>query len=164
MPSAARFARYFWLGACQMPEKSGLPSAVLGAGAFRFALPSGRRGIPGVGRFNHCACAVAAATRITPDARVTRSANFTVVLLIRTLGCTRNIHLSDNQRSSSQRRSDRSNRSGRSVRSDRSSVVRNVLTRSAANRIERGRTIKLNDSNDEERIERPERFERSERR
>src|SRR5262245_4508101 len=84
MPSAARFARYFWLGECQMPEKSGLPSAVLGAGALRLALPSGRRGVPGVGRFNHCACAAAAPKRITADARATHNSNFAVVLLIRT--------------------------------------------------------------------------------
>jgi hypothetical protein len=31
------------------PEKSGLPPAVRGAGAARFGLPSGVRGIPGVG-------------------------------------------------------------------------------------------------------------------
>jgi hypothetical protein len=31
------------------PEKSGLPSAVFGAGAARLALPSAVRGMPGVG-------------------------------------------------------------------------------------------------------------------
>ena len=35
------------------PERSGLPSAVRGAGAARFGLPSGVRGMPGVGWFNH---------------------------------------------------------------------------------------------------------------
>src|SRR5215471_17360082 len=33
----------------QRPERSGLPSFVLGAGAARFGLPSGSRGMPGVG-------------------------------------------------------------------------------------------------------------------
>src|SRR5436190_6867773 len=90
MPSAARFARYLPVGARQIPEKSGLPSGVFGAGAFRFAVPFARRGIPGVGRFNHCACAADAATTNTTDARVTRSV--TVVLLISTPECRRNIH------------------------------------------------------------------------
>jgi hypothetical protein len=31
----------------QTPERSGLPSAVFGAGAVRFGLPSGSRGMPG---------------------------------------------------------------------------------------------------------------------
>src|SRR5215470_3552811 len=47
-----------WLicnGAFHKPVKSGLPSAVRGAGAVRFGLPSVVRGIPGVGRFNHWA-------------------------------------------------------------------------------------------------------------
>jgi len=38
-----------------MPDKSGLPSTVRGAGADRFGLPSGRRGIPGVGYTIHWA-------------------------------------------------------------------------------------------------------------
>jgi hypothetical protein len=38
-----------------MPDKSGLPSAVLGAGALRFGWPLGVLGIPGVGYFNHWA-------------------------------------------------------------------------------------------------------------
>src|SRR5438477_1201390 len=40
---------------CQIPDTSRLPSAVLGAGAVWFGLPSAVRGIPGVGCFNHCA-------------------------------------------------------------------------------------------------------------
>src|SRR5262249_48247256 len=44
----------------QMPDKSGLPSAVRGAGAERFGLPSGKRGTPGVGWLIHC-CAIAGA-------------------------------------------------------------------------------------------------------
>ena len=45
---AARILRGV-LSACQIPERSGLPSAVLGAGAVRLGLPFGRRGTPGVG-------------------------------------------------------------------------------------------------------------------
>ena len=41
--------------ACQMPERSGLPSAVVGAGAERLGEPSGSRGIPGVLYPCHCA-------------------------------------------------------------------------------------------------------------
>src|SRR5688572_12805784 len=44
-------------GVAHKPERSGLPSGDLGAGAARFGLPSGKRGMPGVGVFNHCACA-----------------------------------------------------------------------------------------------------------
>src|SRR5438128_6314185 len=40
---------------CHRPERSGLPSAVRGAGAVRFGLASGVRGMPGVGYFSHCA-------------------------------------------------------------------------------------------------------------
>src|SRR5262249_50504196 len=36
-------------------DRSGLPSAVRGAGAVRFGLPSAVRGMPGEGYFNHCA-------------------------------------------------------------------------------------------------------------
>src|SRR5215218_4322864 len=37
------------------PERSGLPSAVLGAGAVRFGSPFGSRGTPGEGYDFHCA-------------------------------------------------------------------------------------------------------------
>jgi hypothetical protein len=37
-----------YLVTAHKPDKSGLPSAVLGAGAARFGLPSGSRGTPGV--------------------------------------------------------------------------------------------------------------------
>src|SRR5713226_25989 len=47
--SAAMFTRYFGPLACQIPDKSGLPSGVLGAGTERFGLPSGSRGMPLVG-------------------------------------------------------------------------------------------------------------------
>src|SRR5580692_2554789 len=53
---AAMFAR--WPGpafSIHRPERSGLPSAVRGAGAVRFGLPSAVRGMPGVGRLSHCA-------------------------------------------------------------------------------------------------------------
>src|SRR3989475_10748031 len=39
----------------QIPERSGLPSGVLGTGAERFGFPSRVRGIPGVGWRSHCA-------------------------------------------------------------------------------------------------------------
>src|SRR5687768_15345152 len=56
-----------------MPLKSGRPSAVLGAGAFKLGLPSGRRGMPGVGWFNHCAAGAAAmATTATMQVRTSR--------------------------------------------------------------------------------------------
>src|SRR5471030_2266976 len=38
-----------------MPDKSGLPSAVFGAGAARLGVPSGSRGIPGDLKLNHWA-------------------------------------------------------------------------------------------------------------
>src|SRR5205814_4189614 len=38
-----------------IPAKSGLPSAVLGAGASRFGVPLVLRGAPAVGYFSHCA-------------------------------------------------------------------------------------------------------------
>ena len=41
--------------ASHTPERSGVPSAVFGAGAERLGWPSGRRGTPGVGYRNHCA-------------------------------------------------------------------------------------------------------------
>src|SRR6476660_2393518 len=37
------------------PDRSGCPSAVTGAGALRFGLPSAGRGTPGVGVFSHWA-------------------------------------------------------------------------------------------------------------
>src|SRR6185369_5116889 len=44
----------------QIPERSGLPSAVRGAGAFRFGFPSAVFGTPGVGCSGHCAHSVTA--------------------------------------------------------------------------------------------------------
>src|ERR1700680_4894080 len=54
--SAAIFRRYgLFIGPRQMPDRSGLPSAVRGAGADRFALPAGVRGMPEVLIVSHCA-------------------------------------------------------------------------------------------------------------
>src|SRR5436190_17624876 len=39
----------------QIPDRSGLPSAVLGVGASRIGAPLAVRGTPGVGYFGHCA-------------------------------------------------------------------------------------------------------------
>src|SRR2546425_6700643 len=56
-PSAARLFSHLPLGVIQIPDKSGLPSAVLGAGAVRLGFPSAVRGVPGVGYDSHCASA-----------------------------------------------------------------------------------------------------------
>src|ERR1700682_3484131 len=53
-----------WL---QRPGRSGLTSAVFGAGAVRLGLPSAVRGIPAVLRCNHCA---GAATGIAHTSRI----------------------------------------------------------------------------------------------
>src|SRR5262245_33011330 len=50
-----RSKRYGLGVGCHMPDKSGLPSGVLGAAAARFGLPSAVRGIPGVRQSSHCA-------------------------------------------------------------------------------------------------------------
>src|SRR5690349_10509829 len=47
-----------------MPDRSGLPDAVVGAGAFRFGLPSDPSGTPSIGRFFHCAPGVAVSRRV----------------------------------------------------------------------------------------------------
>src|SRR5215510_13592143 len=47
---------------CHNPDISGWPSAVFGAGADRFGLPSGVRGIPAVGYLSHCGVGDAAIT------------------------------------------------------------------------------------------------------
>src|SRR5207247_10100115 len=64
--SAATLRSYFSELLCQIPDKSGLPSAVRGAGAARLGLPSALRGVPGVGYFSHCAvsCGASAAKMI----------------------------------------------------------------------------------------------------
>src|SRR5262249_14606926 len=43
--------------AAQIPERSGLPSDILGVGACRFGDPSDVLGTPAVGYFTHCAAA-----------------------------------------------------------------------------------------------------------
>src|SRR5690349_7567849 len=57
LKSAARLVMYLWfcLSACQIPERSGLPSDFRGAGAERSGLPSFVRGMPLVGTFSHWA-------------------------------------------------------------------------------------------------------------
>src|SRR6266850_41375 len=50
--------RYRGPAPLQMPDRSGLPSAVRGAGATRLGVPSARRGVPGVGYLSHWAAAV----------------------------------------------------------------------------------------------------------
>src|SRR5262249_27036061 len=55
MQSASRQKSREGTLANQMPEKSGLPPGMRGDGAFRSGAPFGRRGIPGVGYFNHWA-------------------------------------------------------------------------------------------------------------
>src|SRR5437868_14793883 len=52
--STARFTRNLGFG-FQIPVRSGLPSAIFGAGAVRFGLPSGVRGTFGVLLASHCA-------------------------------------------------------------------------------------------------------------
>ena len=50
--SGGRNARISSIGegaACQIPDRSGLPFAARGAGAFKLGLPSLVRGVPGVG-------------------------------------------------------------------------------------------------------------------
>src|SRR5438552_9596162 len=65
----------------QSPERSGFPSAFLGAGADRLGLPSAIRGMPGVGYLSHCAAG--AAPIINTAASVSRRANMTILLLVR---------------------------------------------------------------------------------
>src|SRR4051812_23322407 len=52
------------------PDKSGLPSAVRGAGAARSGLPSAARGIPAVGCDNHCAASGAVSISVTRAVRL----------------------------------------------------------------------------------------------
>src|SRR6266436_1086793 len=59
-PSPAMLSTKLLSAACQIPERSGLPSDALGAGAIRLGLPSGVRGVPGSGRLSHCARATPA--------------------------------------------------------------------------------------------------------
>src|SRR4030095_15087086 len=71
------------------PDRSGLPSAVFGAGADRFGLPSAVRGMPAVGCLSHCAAG--AAPIINTAANVSQRANMTVLLLVRRGGDDRTI-------------------------------------------------------------------------
>jgi len=56
---------------------SGLPSAVLGAGAARFGFPSGSRGMPAVGYLCHCGADDA---DITKSARIIAKELMTILL------------------------------------------------------------------------------------
>src|SRR5207253_7532685 len=73
-PSAAILSRYFPSGFLQRPERSGLPSGVLGAGAVRLGLPSGVRSVLGKGTFTHCVkrIAIAAAIAFIDDFEIGR--------------------------------------------------------------------------------------------
>src|SRR5581483_5213141 len=64
VPSGTRFSFQLELSACQIPDKSGLPSDVRGDAAFKFGFPSGVRGVPGSRTENHCAAAVPAVAQI----------------------------------------------------------------------------------------------------
>src|SRR5580692_9070918 len=87
---AAMFAR--WPGpafSIHRPERSGLPSAVRGAGAVRLGLPSAVRGMPGVGRLSHCAASgagaiamLAAAARIAITDRLADAGTTLLALMI----------------------------------------------------------------------------------
>src|SRR5207253_1569465 len=70
--SAAMSARYL-AATWYIPESAGLPSAFFGAGAERFGLPSGVRGIPGVGILSHCAGANTARASVATMIRVKRN-------------------------------------------------------------------------------------------
>src|SRR5205814_8840240 len=66
-----------------IPEKSGLPSAVLGAGASRFGVPLVLRGTPALGYFSHCATTdVAIAQHSAVPARVTIVRERRVLVLV----------------------------------------------------------------------------------
>src|SRR6516162_8060570 len=54
----------------QIPERSGFPSAVRGAGAGRFGFPSGFRGTPASRNAGHCANAGSASTAIITNAEI----------------------------------------------------------------------------------------------
>src|SRR5262245_52915108 len=71
MQSASRQKSREGTLANQMPEKSGLPPGMRGTGAFRSGAPLGRRGIPGVGYFNHWAPAGVASTHSSSTAHNT---------------------------------------------------------------------------------------------
>src|SRR5262249_17258578 len=69
--SAAMLRSYLREILCQIPDRSGLPSVVRGAGAVRSGLPSAVRGVPGAGWSIHCAASgVANADKIVANTMV----------------------------------------------------------------------------------------------
>src|SRR3981081_637844 len=70
--SAATLRSYLKEILCQMPERSGLPSAVRGAAAVRFGLPFAVRGVAGGGWVTHCA----ATGRVTAEKITTKTTVF----------------------------------------------------------------------------------------
>src|SRR5450432_598793 len=72
LKSAAKLVLNFALDS-HMLERSGLPSAVRGAGPRRSTLPSAVCGAPGVGGFTHWAlrCGAAARIKASPEIRCT---------------------------------------------------------------------------------------------
>src|SRR5262245_64500877 len=54
--------------AIHVPERSGVPSRLFGAGAVMFGEPSAVLGMPGVGYFSHCASANAGSMKATISA------------------------------------------------------------------------------------------------
>src|SRR5271170_3600623 len=58
LKSTAMLTRYFGLSVPQMPERSGLPSALRDTDAVRSGLPSLVRGVPLPGTCDHCTAAM----------------------------------------------------------------------------------------------------------
>jgi hypothetical protein len=69
----------------QIPEKSGLPFAMRGAGADESTMPSAFRGMPAVGYVNHWA-AVGVDMHVRPNATPTISADLNVSLIANLFG------------------------------------------------------------------------------
>src|SRR5678815_5022871 len=73
--SGSVFSKHNGLAVSHSPEKSGLPSAVRGAGALMFTLPAAVLGTPVDGYFNHCAPTGIPIPMMT-DAAMTSAADF----------------------------------------------------------------------------------------
>src|SRR5437763_2234675 len=87
--SAARFPLYLRFES-HIPDRSGFPSAVRGAGAVRFGLPSSVRGTLGSRGFAHWASPVEAMSRRIPVRPKTRQ-TFIVRVYTRQLALSRRI-------------------------------------------------------------------------